>query len=174
MCRTFLGFCLAGVACAGCSGIALNTKVANSPAARVEMARSVIPGSTTERELETRWGLPVQKIREGGQTAWVYRDMGFPPFLGMAIPKTGKSGRYVIVTFQYGIAVDVTTSDEIGCRATFSPRPPNYTFDNPTQVGLVGRCGDAKGDGSDEAELVPGPGSGLVEEDRYVGGGKGK
>ena len=151
------------------------------------MEFSVIPGTTTEREVEMRWGLPVQKVREGGQTTWVYRDMGFPPFLGFAIPKGGDSTRYVMVTFQYGIAVDVTTSDEVDCRATFTPRPPNYTFDNPTPVGLVGRCraatdaaagaGDhARGDAGAAtgaevgAQHVPGPGSGLVDEDRYDGG----
>ena len=125
------------LAVAGCSGVAYNTTVANTPAARLAMAQCVRPGETTETQYVTRWGLPVQKVREGGQTEFIYRDMRDPVFV---VPQFGSSTEYVIVTFQYGLATAVRTSDGIDCRATFNPRPPNYGFDNPTQVQLAGSC----------------------------------
>lgn len=123
---------------AACSGLSWNTEVANTGAARLSMAESVVPGSTTERGLVTRWGYPTQKVREGGQTEYIYRDMSNLP--GWYFPQFGDSHRYVIVTFQYGIATGVRSSDGIDCRATFPPRPPGMVVDNPSTVKLVGTC----------------------------------
>ncbi|MEM9343423.1 MAG: hypothetical protein AAGA87_10290 [Pseudomonadota bacterium] len=153
---------------AGCSGVAYNTTVANSPAARLAMAQFVQPGVTTERQYTTRWGLPVQKVREGAQTEFIYRDMRdvIPVF-----PQFGSSTQYVIVTFQYGLATAVRTSDGIDCRATFTPRPPNYGFDNPTQVELVGSCPLQGLWGNDEAIAGVGTAAGArtggITDDRY-------
>lgn len=102
------------------------------------MASTVIPGTTTETGFATRWGNPTQKVREGGQTEFVYRSMSNPP--GWYAPQFGDSRNYVIVTFQYGLATGVRTSDGIDCRATFPPRPPGFGFDNPATVRLVGGC----------------------------------
>ncbi|MEM9031776.1 MAG: hypothetical protein AAGB18_03945 [Pseudomonadota bacterium] len=121
-----------------CSGVAWNTEVATTEAARTAMALSVVPGRTTETGFTTRWGNPTQKIREGGQTEFVYRDMTNLP--GWYYPQFGDSHNYVIVTFQYGLAAAVRTSDGIDCRGTFPPRPPNYLADNPATVRLVGAC----------------------------------
>ena len=120
------------------------------------MADFVVPGHTTETELTTRWGNPVQKVRRGAQTEFIYRDMRNSSF---ALAQFGTSTEYVIVTFQYGMATGVRTSDEIPCRGTFAPRPPNYTFDNPTRVELVGTCRTL-----DRA--------GTITADSYVPGGK--
>ena len=171
-----LRWALALLCLAGCSGVAYNTTVAQSPASRLAMAMSVIPGETTERGFMTRWGAPVQKVREGGQTEFVYRDMSEAEWYHL--PQFGDSTRYVIVTFQYGIATGVRTSDGIACRATFPPRPPNFTLDNPTQVELVGTCPlgglwPGSGDGVTDAGSGAGiaPDGGLVADDaaRYPG-----
>lgn len=140
----------------GCSGVAKNTTVASTSAARAAMADFVVPGHTTDTELTTRWGNPVQKVRRGAQTEFIYRDMRNSSF---ALAQFGTSTDYVIVTFQYGMATDVRTSDEIACRGTFTPRPPNYTFDNPTRVELIGSC-------------RTGEGVGTVTNDTYDQGGK--
>lgn len=169
------GRCLALLCLAGCSGVAYNTTVAQSPASRLAMAMSVIPGETTEQGFMTRWGAPVQKVREGGQTEFVYRDMREAEWYHL--PQFGDSTAYVIVTFQYGIATGVRTSDGIACRATFPPRPPNFGLDNPTQVELVGTCplgglwpasgdgaaGDGGGNGGPSA--APAPNGGMVADD---------
>ncbi|MDU8943918.1 hypothetical protein [Ovoidimarina sediminis] len=175
---------LALLCLAGCSGVAYNTTVAATPAARLAMAMSVVPGETTEQGFMTRWGAPVQKIREGGQTEFVYRDMSELEWYHL--PQFGDSTRYVIVTFQYGIATGVRTSDGIACRATFPPRPPNFALDNPTQVQLVGSCplgglwpgvggtgdGGSGGHPTGDAPALA-PNGGMVEDDaaRYPGGG---
>ncbi len=111
----------------GCAGVALSTRVADTESARLAMAMSVDPGLTTETMFTTRWGYPMQKVREGAQTEFVYR-------------KWRDSDHYVIVTFQSGLATGVRTSDGIACRATFVPRPPGYGWNDPTVVGLHGRC----------------------------------
>lgn len=176
------GWGLALLCLAGCSGVAYNTTVAQSPASRLAMAMSVIPGETTERGFMTRWGAPVQKVREGGQTEFVYRDMREAEWYHL--PQFGDSTAYVIVTFQYGIATGVRTSDGIACRATFPPRPPNFGLDNPTQVELVGTCplaglwpasgddaagGGGSANGGRSAALAPN--GGMVADDaaRYPG-----
>ena len=123
---------------AACSGVAYNTTVADTPAARFAMAQSVTPGGTTEQAFVTRWGPPVQKVRDGAQTEFIYRNMHVPVW--HRFPQFGDSERYVIVTFQYGLATGVRTSDGIACRASFNPRPPNYSFDLPVQIGLSGTC----------------------------------
>ena len=124
---------------AGCGGLAWNTTVADTPSVRRAMAESVVLGKTTEGEFTARWGLPTQKIREGGQTSFVYRNLSDFPYEDPFI-KFGDSTRYVIVTFQYGIASAVVTSDGVNCRATFPPRPPGHGFDNPAVVSPIGTC----------------------------------
>lgn len=129
-----LSFCLL----TACGGLSWNTEVAATPEARLAMASTVVPGATTETGFTTRWGNPTQKIREGGQTEFVYRSMRNPP--GWYAPQFGDSQNYVIVTFQYGLATAVRTSDGIDCRATFPPRPPGHGFDTPSTVRPVGGC----------------------------------
>lgn len=126
------------LALAACGGLAWNTEVAATAESRTAMALFVVPGATTETGFATRWGNPTQKIREGGQTEFVYRDMRNLP--GWYYPQFGTSHDYVIVTFQYGLATGVRTSDGIDCRGTFPPRPPGPGFDNPATVRLVGGC----------------------------------
>ena len=119
----------------GCGGLAWNTTVADHVSVRQAMIDSVIPGVTTETHLVSRWGNPTQKSREGAETRFIYRSMTNPE--GYRMPQFGDSSRYVIVTFQYGLATGATSSDIEGCRATFAPRPPGSGFDNPTTVHPV-------------------------------------
>ena len=70
--------------------------------------------------------------------SYVYRNMKNPP--GYYTPQFGNSGAYVVVSFQYGLAIGAYSSDTEGCRATFAPRPPGQAFDNPSTVHAVG-CG---------------------------------
>ena len=148
------------------------------------MVESVVPGRTTEKRFTLQWGNPTQKQREGGQVAYIYRNMSNPP--GYYTPQFGNSQAYVVVLFQYGLAVGAYTSDTEGCRATFPPRPPGPGFDNPSTVHAV-NCGVAY-DGSGErrpiAEAIdwlasqgrrreePKPMSSqpMVPADRYTGG----
>ena len=155
----------------GCGGLAWNTDVASTPASRLAIAMSVQPGITTETALVTRWGHPVQKVREGAQTEFIYRSVLNPDWY--TLPQFGDSNDYVIVTFQYGLATGVRTSDGIACRGSFMPRPPGYGFDNPTTVRLIGDCplsglwtagGPDDGNGS-----VPDP----IRKDTYVPAGAG-
>jgi hypothetical protein len=122
----------------GCTGLAFNTTLANEPEVRNAMLTSVRPGVTTERDVTTRWGRPTQKIREGAEVSYVYRDMRNPP--GFYAPQFGNSGAYVVIVFQFGLAVGAYSSDAEGCRATFAPRPPGHGFDNPSTVKPV-NCG---------------------------------
>lgn len=166
----------------GCSGLTWDTEVASTFAARTAMAEFVEPGSTTVTAFTTRWGKPTQKVREGGQTEFIYRDVKNPP--GWLLPQFGNNEHYVIVTFQYGLATAVRTSDGIDCRGTFPPRPPGFDYDNPTTVKLVGKCappswwrggrGRDPGDGgtmlanATDGSTPNGPPG--VLEDRYVPG----
>lgn len=171
---------------AGCGGVSWNTTVANHPQVRQAMLASVVPGRTTEKRFSLQWGNPTQKLREGGQVSYVYRNMSNPP--GYYAPQFGNSQAYVIVVFQYGLAIGAYSSDTEGCRATFSPRPPGLGFDNPSTVHAV-NCGVAY-DGSSErrpiAEAVQwiaeqgrratpqqqtSGGPQLVPSDSYTGGG---
>lgn len=115
-----------------CGEIAWNTKVAEDPAHRAAILSSVIVGKTTEDVFAARWGNPTQKIREGGQVSYVYRDMANPP--GVYFPQYGESREFVIVTFQYGVAINAYSNETEGCRATFPPRPPGPGFDTPSTV----------------------------------------
>lgn len=161
---------------AGCGGVAWNTTVANHPQVRDAMLASVVPGVTTEKRFELQWGKPTQKMREGGQVAFIYRDMSNPP--GYYAPQFGRSDAYVVVLFQYGLAVGAYSSDVEGCRATFAPRPPGHGFDNPSTVHPV-NCGVSY-DGVSGRRSAPAAvgwlaGRGpvpMVPEDRYVGDGK--
>lgn len=122
----------------GCTGLAFNTTLANDPGVRNAMLTSVRPGVTTERDVTTRWGRPTQKIREGAEISYVYRDMRNPP--GFYAPQFGTSTAYVVIVFQYGLAVGAYSSDTEGCRATFAPRPPGHAFDNPSTLKPI-NCG---------------------------------
>lgn len=119
----------------GCTGLAWNTTVANTPGVRIAMLDSITPGVTTETDLTTRWGRPTQKVREGAETRYIYRDMRNPA--GAYVLQFGNSEAYVVVVFQYGLAVGAYSSDTEGCRATFAPRPPGHGFDNPSTVHPV-------------------------------------
>ena len=121
-----------------CGGVTWNTKVANSPAVRLAMITSVDIGKTTEAQLVTRWGAPVQKVREGGRTEYIYRDLTDAE--KDKLYSIGDSTKYVIVTFQYGKAISVRSNDTEGCRGTFAPRPPGYGYDNPLTVYPVPTC----------------------------------
>ena len=131
---------------AGCGGMAWNTTVADHPQVRSAMLASVVPGRTTEKRYVAQWGQPTQKIREGGQVSFVYRNMKNAP--GYYAPQFGNSAAYVVVSFQYGLAIGGYSSDTEGCRATFAPRPPGQNFDNPSTVHTVS-CGVSY-DGSSE------------------------
>ena len=96
------------------------------------MVESAVPGVTTEATYVTRWGLPTQKVREGGEVRYVYRNMREAE--SYHIPNFGSSTDYVIVRFQYGLVVEAYSSDMEGCRGTFPPRPPGQGFDNPFVV----------------------------------------
>ena len=163
----------------GCGGVSWNTTLADEPVVRRAMVDSIRPGITTESQFLTRWGRPTQKVREGGETRFIYRSMTNPP--GYPFPQFGNSQDYVVVVFQFGRAVSAYSSDTEGCRATFAPRPPGQTFDNPTTVHPV-NCGlngavqgaplDATGDGTGSGigtTMMPGSGLG-VESDAYRNG----
>ena len=153
----------------GCGGISYNTTVADSFAVRRAMDQSVSIGQTTEREFMTRWGKPVQKVREGSQIEYIYRDMSDPETHKLF--SLGDSSRFVIVTFQYGRAVGVRTNDTERCRATFPARPPGHSIDNPGTVHPISHC---------PGLLRPDDGSGLAGDglaepifaDRYGDAGK--
>ena len=148
-----------------CGGIAWNTTVADSPAVRQMMVNSVVPGVTTEQGFATRWGNPTQKIREGGQTEFVYRAIIDP---GSRSPiQHGDSARFVIVTFQYGIAVGARSSETEGCRATFSPRPPGAGFSTPTTVRPTSACPGVLRPGASGM----GTGKGVTSDDFLAEGG---
>ncbi len=122
----------------GCGGLAWNTTLADDAGVRSAMLASVVPGRTTEGDVKARWGNPTQKIREGAQVTYVYRNMSNPP--GPYALQFGDSTAYVLIEFQYGIATEVRTPEIEGCRSTFPPRPPGPGFDNPSTVKPV-NCG---------------------------------
>jgi hypothetical protein len=133
----------------GCGGVAWNTTVADAPSSRWAMLASVVPGQTTEKRFVAQWGNPTQKIREGAQVSYVYRNMGNPR--GYPAPQFGDSAHFVVVMFQYGLAIGGYSSDTQGCRATFPPRPPGPNFDNPTTVHAVNCSGIPNPPGPGEA-----------------------
>ena len=151
---------------AGCGGLAWNTTVADHPQVRQAMLASVQPGYTTEKRFVTQWGNPTQKIHEGAQVSYVYRNMKNPP--GYYAPQFGNSGEFVVVAFQYGLAVGGYSSDTQGCRATFAPRPPGQGFDNPSTVHAV-NCGVSY-DGSSERRPIAEAISWLGNQAKAIGG----
>jgi hypothetical protein len=115
---------------AACGGLALTTTVADRAEVRRAMVDSVRIGQTTDDAFVLRWGQPHQKATEGGRVNFVYRS-----------PQ--QSANFVIVTFDYGVAVDIRSTETEACRATFAPRVPGYGFDRVEPVYPVGWCGPA-------------------------------
>lgn len=115
---------------AACGGVATTTTVADRADVRRAMVDSVRFGQTTDDEFVLRWGPPHQKAKEGGRVNFIYRS-----------PR--QSANFVIVTFDYGIAVDARSTETEACRATFAPRVPGYGFDRIEPVYPVGWCGPA-------------------------------
>ena len=156
-------FLLAFLFLASCSGLAWETEVAETWHVRKTMLESVRPGHTTEHAFVARWGAPTQKIREGGQTTYVYRSMKdakeYRPL------KFGDSTRFVAVVFQYGVAVSAYSSEAQGCRATFPPRPPGLGFDNPSTVKPV-NCG-----AGEQQTPIGGQSPGVPDDSYQTGSG---
>jgi hypothetical protein len=154
----------------GCGGLSWNTTVADHAQVRASMLESVVADKTTEKSLVSRWGNPTQKIREGGQVSYVYRNMENPP--GYRFPQFGNSSAFVVVEFQFGLAVRAYSSDTQRCRATFAPRPPGAGFDNPATVHPsncgIRRNGDASLAPQNHAKPIG------VPVDSYDMGGAGK
>lgn len=113
---------------AGCGEVAFDTRVANTQATRLAMIESLSVGDTTEMQWVTRWGNPLQKVRDGGRVEYIYRS------------RTGPQDRYVIVTFEHGVAIAIRSNDTEGCRASFAPRVPGYGWDTPDIVKPIGWC----------------------------------
>lgn len=116
----------------GCGGVAWDTTVADRAEVRRQMLTSVDVGRTTETAFVTRWGPPLQKVREGARVDYVYR-------------RQGAHDRFVIVTFDYGLAVGARSNDFELCRATFPQRVPGFGFDRPETVRPAGTCGPSGG-----------------------------
>lgn len=125
---------------AGCGGLAWDTKVAEQFPVRLAMMASVEPGVTTETGFATRWGNPTQKVREGAQTEFIYRSTANPKDDEVRLLRYGDSAEFVIVTFQYGLATGVRSSDTEVCRSTFPPQPPGPGYDTPATVYATGDC----------------------------------
>jgi hypothetical protein len=132
---------------AACGVVALTTSVADRTEVRRAMVDSVRIGQTTDDAFVLRWGPPHQKAREGGRVNFIYRS-----------PR--QSEAFVIVTFDYGIASDVRSTETEACRGTFAPRVPGYGFDRIVPVHPVGWCGPATRPGVplDSVELGRGKG----------------
>ena len=113
-----------------CGGLAFDTRVADSQATRFAMIESVSVGDTTETQFVTRWGNPFQKVRDGGRVEYIYRS------------RAGDGSNFVIVTFEYGVAIAVRSNETEGCRASFAPRVPGYAADTPDIVKPIGWCAD--------------------------------
>lgn len=155
------------VALSGCGGLAWNTTVADHPQVRSAMLSSIEPGATTEKRFVAQWGMPTQKIREGAQVSYVYRNMSNPK--GFIAPQFGNSAHFVVAVFQYGLAIGGYSSDTQGCRATFAPRPPGPHLDNPSNVHAV-NC-NVIYDGSTEKHPLAAGLNWLGEQARKVNGG---
>ena len=150
----------------GCGGLSWNTTLADEPVVRRAMLDSIRPGVTTQSEFITRWGRPTQRVNEGGETRFIYRNMSNPP--GYYVPQFGNSQNYVVVVFQYGHAVSAYSNDTEGCRATFTPRPPGQAFDNPTTVHPV-NCGVSSAAAGGPLDAT----AGAIERDDYGRGRNG-
>lgn len=125
--RAFATFCMIGLL-AGCGGLSWDTRVAENMATRLAMIESVRVGDTTEMQYVGRWGNPLQKMRDGGRVDYIYRS------------RSGDPDKYVIVTFEHGVAIDVRSNETVGCRASFAPRIPGYSGDTPDVVKPIGWC----------------------------------
>ena len=90
--------------------------------------------STTAREL-------AEALEVSERT--VYRDMRDPE--SGRLSEFGDSSKYVIVTFQFGKAIGVTSNDLEFCRSTFAPRPPGAGFFNPGTVHPLPHCPGVEG-----------------------------
>lgn len=141
-----VGFLLL-VPLAACGGVALTTTVADRAEVRRAMVDSVEIGRTTDDAFVLRWGPPHQKAKEGGRVNFIYRS-----------PR--QSAAFVIVTFDYGIAVDASSTETEACRATFAPRVPGYGFDRIEPVHPSGWCGPATRPGVPLDSVELGRGSG--------------
>jgi len=111
-----------------CGEVALDTRIADRAEVRRAMVDSVEIGRTTDDAFVLRWGPPHQKQREGGRESFVYRSQR-------------QSEAFVIVTFDYGIASGVRSTETESCRGTFAPRIPGYGFDRVEPVHPTGWCG---------------------------------
>jgi len=125
-CRRPLAILLIGL-CSACGGVVWDTTVAETPQVRRAMLESIQIGVTTDTQFVTRWGPPLQKVREGGRTEFIYR-------------RQRDSQNFVIVTFDYGIAIGGRSTEFELCRATFAPRIPGYNFDQPSVAVPIGTC----------------------------------
>jgi hypothetical protein len=113
-----------------CGEVALSTRVADRSEVRRAMVESVEIGRTTDDAFVLRWGPPHQKSREGGREDFIYRSQR-------------QSEAFVIVSFDYGIASEVRSTETESCRGTFAPRVPGYGFDRIETVHPSGWCGPA-------------------------------
>jgi hypothetical protein len=133
-----------------CGPVALNTTIADRAEVRRAMVESVRIGETTDDEMVLRWGPPFQQAKEGGRTNYIYRS-------------AMQSANFVIVTFDYGVAVDVRSTETEACRATFAPRVPGYGFDQAETVYPSGWCGPAQRPGVPLDSLGLGRGKGKFD-----------
>ena len=147
-----------------CGGLSWNTEVAEQFPVRLAMMASVEPGFTTEKEFVTRWGNPTQKVREGAQTEFIYRSMTNPDDEKFRALRYGHSQEYVIVTFQYGLATGVRSSDTERCRGSFPPQPPGSGFDTPATVYPMGQCVARSPHLVANQDQMYGPGSGQTTD----------
>lgn len=92
------------------------------------MLESVQPERTTVVEFTSRWGHPLQKIREGARERFVYRN------------RDGDSSAYVIVIFDYGVATGAYSNEAERCRGSFDPPVPGHGFNRLDTVVPVGGC----------------------------------
>ncbi len=115
----------------GCGGLAYDTRVAHTMVTRLAMLDSISIGDTTETQFVTRWGNPLQKVRDGGRVEYIYRSLN------------GDPTAFVIVTFEYGVAIAARSTETEGCRASFAPRIPGYAGDTADIVKPIGWCENA-------------------------------
>lgn len=128
--------------------LSIDTRVADHPGTRLAIINSVKLGQTTPSQLIARWGHPFQKSNEGGRVDYIYRSAG-----------TGEAG-FVIVRFEYNLAIDVMSTETDPCRAQFSPRIPGYDWATLRVVKPMATCLTHSDGGGG---YVPG-----VVADRYI------
>ena len=128
-------------------GLSVDTRVADHPVTRMAIVHSIKLGQTTPAQLIAQWGHPFQKSREGGRVDYVYRAHG------------PGDGGFVIVTFEYNLAINVRSNETQGCRARFSPRVPGYDWATLRVVKPMELCAHSV----TENGVIP-----EVTNDRYV------